>query len=195
LCAAAPILIVFFNYLPTYLFSHRFTVIIAVIFSISVEEIQFDLLTSNEGSTEMRISTLRSLARAPAAAAALAIVGFSSAQHPRESAARLEAPSFTERTVGNYENRLRKFSSPERVFEYFSSVEIDKQFFMTRDDLARAVTPYTYRSGAPLSSKNYKYNLMAIKTKPSKVHYDKSIVYRGASTEYVLDSVGGRGRV
>ncbi|RLN02190.1 hypothetical protein BBJ28_00001258 [Nothophytophthora sp. Chile5] len=75
--------------------------------------------------------------------------------------ATFEKPSFTERTVGNYENRLRKFSSPERVFEYFSSVEIDKQFFMTRDDLARAVTPYTYRSGAPLASKNPKFNAKA----------------------------------
>ncbi|RLN90451.1 hypothetical protein BBJ28_00001294 [Nothophytophthora sp. Chile5] len=75
--------------------------------------------------------------------------------------ATFEKPSFTERTVGNYENRLRKFSSPERVFEYFSSVEIDKQFFMTRDDLARAVTPYTYRHGAPLASKNPKFNAKA----------------------------------
>ncbi|KAJ0400594.1 hypothetical protein P43SY_009512 [Pythium insidiosum] len=77
-------------------------------------------------------------------------------------------PSFSERTIGNYENRLRRFSSPERVFEYFSSVEIDKQFYMTREDLARAVTPYTYRSGAPLTSPNYKYNFHAITTKPSK---------------------------
>ncbi|CAI5741436.1 unnamed protein product [Peronospora destructor] len=79
-----------------------------------------------------------------------------------------DKPTFSERTVGNYENRLRKFSSPERVFEYFSSVEIDEQFFMTRDDLARAVTPYTYRHGAPLSSKNPKFNLKARGDKNSK---------------------------
>ncbi|CAH0475035.1 unnamed protein product [Peronospora belbahrii] len=79
-----------------------------------------------------------------------------------------DKPTFSERTVGNYENRIRKFSSPERVFEYFSSVEIDKQFYMTRDDLARAVTPYTYRHGAPLSSKNPKFNAKASRTKNPK---------------------------
>ncbi|POM69588.1 Calcium-binding atopy-related autoantigen-like protein [Phytophthora palmivora] len=32
---------------------------------------------------------------------------------------------------------------------------------MTRDDLARAVTPYTYRHGAPIASKNPKFNAKA----------------------------------
>ena len=80
-----------------------------------------------------------------------------------------ELPSFSERTIGNYENRIRRFSAPERVFEYFSSVEIDKQYYMTPEDLARAMTPYTFRHGAPLTSKNVKYNLKALRAKPSKV--------------------------
>lgn len=107
----------------------------------------------------------------PVALAALAAVQTQS--HSRLEAAEdsqtpIHPPSFSERTIGNYENRLRKLSSPERVFEYFSSVEIDKQFFMTREDLARAITPYTYRSGAPLASKNAKYNVKALSAKPSK---------------------------
>ncbi|GLE11788.1 hypothetical protein PINS_up024454 [Pythium insidiosum] len=108
-----------------------------------------------------RVASLSPLA--PLAASALAAYSASSARSEAAS------PSFSERTIGNYENRLRRFSSPERVFEYFSSVEIDKQFYMTREDLARAVTPYTYRSGAPLTSPNYKFNFQAITTKPSKV--------------------------
>ncbi|CAI5720066.1 unnamed protein product [Peronospora farinosa] len=39
---------------------------------------------------------------------------------------------------------------------------------MTRNDLARAVTPYTYRHGAPLSSKNPKFNFKASGDKNSK---------------------------
>lgn len=108
---------------------------------------------------------LRSLPAALAAAPALA---FASSARAGESSSS-SGPSFTERTVGSYENRLRKFSSPERVFEYFSSVEIDRQFFMTRDDLARAITPYTFRSGAPLASKNTKFNPKALVTKPASV--------------------------
>jgi hypothetical protein len=88
---------------------------------------------------------------------------------PTSSSKEEYMPSFSERMVGNYENRLRKFSSPERVFEYFSSVEIDKQFYMTREDFARAITPYTYRAGAQLASRNYKFNVKALAERPSKV--------------------------
>ncbi|KAG7399027.1 hypothetical protein PHYBOEH_009918 [Phytophthora boehmeriae] len=111
--------------------------------------------------------TTRLLLRSSRSVAALAVGGGLSAlslprsAHLEGAAAADEKPTFSERTVGNYENRLRKFSSPERVFEYFSSVEIDKHFFMTRDDLARAITPYTYRHGAPLASKNPKFNAKA----------------------------------
>ncbi|GAB9467349.1 hypothetical protein Gpo141_00004699 [Globisporangium polare] len=112
------------------------------------------------------LRSLRALPVALAAAPVLAATTTSSAR--MESPHHADGPSFTEKTVGNYENRLRKFSSPERVFEYFSSVEIDKQFYMTRDDLARAITPYTFRSGAPLASKNSKFNPKAFSAKPSK---------------------------
>ncbi|KAE9248969.1 hypothetical protein PF002_g5539 [Phytophthora fragariae] len=113
---------------------------------------------------------LRSLRSPPAAALIVAAGTASFLPRPsrlEEAAAAAfpppsdDKPTFSERTVGSYENRLRKFSAPERVFEYFSSVEIDRQFFMTRDDLARAVTPFTYRHGAPLASKNPKFNAKA----------------------------------
>ncbi|KAF4030752.1 EF-hand domain pair [Phytophthora infestans] len=114
---------------------------------------------------------LRSLRSSPAAAAlavASSVSVVSSTPPTRLESAQFDKPTFTERTVGNYENRLRKFSSPERVFEYFSSVEIEKEYFMTRDDLARAVTPYTYRHGAPIASKNPKFNAKASSDKISK---------------------------
>ena len=82
-------------------------------------------------------------------------------------------PTFSERTIGKYENRLRQFSSPERVFAYFSSVEIDDRPYMTRDDLARAVTPYPYRHGAPLLSKNPQFNAKASADKTPKAVADE----------------------
>jgi hypothetical protein len=96
-----------------------------------------------------------------------------------------DKPTFTERTVGSYENRLRKFSSPERVFEYFSSVELDKHYFMTRDDLARAVTPYTYRHGAPLASKNPKFNA---KASADKISQDVADEYLRRVQSLMIDS-------
>ena len=44
--------------------------------------------------------------------------------------------------AGNYENRVRQHSAPEKVFEYFSSVCIDDEWFMTPHDFVRAITPY-----------------------------------------------------
>jgi hypothetical protein len=42
-----------------------------------------------------------------------------------------EEPSFRHRVIGAYEDRIRKFSSPEKVFEMFASVEQGDEFLMT----------------------------------------------------------------
>ncbi|GMF64632.1 unnamed protein product [Phytophthora lilii] len=127
------------------------------------------------------------LLRSPAVTAAAA--GSLSLLLPvaRTEAAVDAKPSFSERAVGNYENRLRRFSSPERVFEYFSSVQIERQFFMTRDDLARAVTPYTYRRGAPLASKNPKFNA---KASAAKLPQDVADEYQRRVQRLLLDDAG-----
>lgn len=44
--------------------------------------------------------------------------------------------------MDNYENRIRAFSSPEKVFGMFASVESDGELFMTSDDFFRAMTPH-----------------------------------------------------
>uniref|UniRef100_K3X0V2 EF-hand domain-containing protein n=1 Tax=Globisporangium ultimum (strain ATCC 200006 / CBS 805.95 / DAOM BR144) TaxID=431595 RepID=K3X0V2_GLOUD len=57
---------------------------------------------------------------------------------------------------------------------------------MTREDLARAITPYTYRSGAPLASKNIKFNPKANAGKPSKEIVD---AYTNLVKELFLETV------
>ena len=106
-------------------------------------------------------------------AAASSCTAFSAHLVSCDDADSFAQPTFSERTIGNYENRLRRFSSPERVFAYFSSVEINDEYFMTRDDLARAVTPFTYRHGAPLLSKNPQFNAKASAAKTSKAVADE----------------------
>uniref|UniRef100_A0AAV1VP78 EF-hand domain-containing protein n=1 Tax=Peronospora matthiolae TaxID=2874970 RepID=A0AAV1VP78_9STRA len=108
-----------------------------------------------------------------ALAAASSCTAFSARPVSCDGADSFAQPTFSERTIGNYENRLRRFSSPERVFAYFSSVKINDEDFMTRDDLARAVTPFTYRHGAPLSSKNPQFNARASAAKTSKAVADE----------------------
>lgn len=45
----------------------------------------------------------------------------------------------------DYENRLRAFSTPDKIFRYFATVKIVHQdstsLYMTPDDFLRAITP------------------------------------------------------
>lgn len=63
--------------------------------------------------------------------------------------------------TGNYENRLRELSSPEKVFEYFASVQRDGEWFMTPDDFFRAITPFVGRAADRLGTANSKFAFMA----------------------------------
>jgi EF hand len=78
-----------------------------------------------------------------------------------------EAPSLKESIVGSYEDRVRNFSSPSRVFEFFASVSRPQGTFMTPEDFARAVTPYQRKPGQELGSRNFKYNFQARHRAPS----------------------------
>jgi hypothetical protein len=61
--------------------------------------------------------------------------------------------------AGNYENRLRQHSNPEKVFQYFASVERDGEWFMTPADFLRAITPYNAAvdSADAVGTRNSKY--------------------------------------
>lgn len=63
--------------------------------------------------------------------------------------------------VGEYEDKIRKFSNPERVFEFFSSIEREGEFFMTPNDFIRSITPFTGRPDEKVGSSNSKYNWAA----------------------------------
>ena len=49
------------------------------------------------------------------------------------------------RIRGGYENKIRFFSPPNKIFEVFSSVKNDEgKLSMSYIDLLRAITPYNY---------------------------------------------------
>jgi Ca2+-binding EF-hand superfamily protein len=79
-----------------------------------------------------------------------------------------EKPSLEELVKGRYENRLRRFSTPERIFEYFASIRLDQQAYMTRHDFVRALVPYGFRKGDELGSKNFVFNPRRSFQKPPK---------------------------
>lgn len=101
------------------------------------------------------------------------------------------------RLYGNYENRLRLHSDPEKVFEYFASVEVDgdgdgddEERFMTPDDFLRAITPFNaaVHTFDDVRSRNTKYNFAARHMKPSAVRVPHECAFRCAAC-----SLGRRG--
>lgn len=44
-----------------------------------------------------------------------------------------------------YENRIRAYSTPDKIFRYFATVKVtsleDTEVYMTPDDFLRAITP------------------------------------------------------
>jgi hypothetical protein len=56
----------------------------------------------------------------------------------------LEPPSYQERIRGVYENKIRQNAAPEKVFETFATLKQGKSFFMTPEDLFKAISPFNY---------------------------------------------------
>ncbi|RWS28665.1 calcium uptake protein 1-like isoform X2 [Leptotrombidium deliense] len=57
-----------------------------------------------------------------------------------------EKNSFRDKKIVEYENRIRSFSTPDKIFRYFATVKVvyddnESEIFMTPDDFLRAVTP------------------------------------------------------
>jgi Ca2+-binding EF-hand superfamily protein len=50
-----------------------------------------------------------------------------------------------DRIVGNYRNRIREWSTPEKIFSTFASVKKDGEAFMTIEDFCDAILPFDYR--------------------------------------------------
>jgi hypothetical protein len=59
---------------------------------------------------------------------------------------KLKKSAFRDRKIIEYENRIRMYSTPDKVFRYFASIKIvydqnESQIYMTPDDFLRALTP------------------------------------------------------
>lgn len=57
----------------------------------------------------------------------------------------MSQPPTKERIRGQYENKIRFMSPPEKVFELFATIKDDEGLFMSYEDFMRAMVPYNYR--------------------------------------------------
>ncbi|EFA81158.1 hypothetical protein PPL_05995 [Heterostelium album PN500] len=63
-------------------------------------------------------------------------------------------PNWREKIFTNYQDRIREFSTPEKIFQTFASINKNGEYFMTLDDFVRAVLPHQFKSSSPGSTKN-----------------------------------------
>lgn len=67
-------------------------------------------------------------------------------QRQNESYAQCEEPSIPERTRGNYENKIRFYSPPEKTFEIFANKKSEDggELRMSYEDFLKAMTPWCH---------------------------------------------------
>lgn len=53
-------------------------------------------------------------------------------------------PPYNERIRGVYENKIRQFAKPEKVFETFASIKEGKTCYMSPADVFKTFTPYNF---------------------------------------------------
>ncbi|XP_022704034.1 calcium uptake protein 1 homolog, mitochondrial-like isoform X3 [Varroa jacobsoni] len=64
----------------------------------------------------------------------------------QESCSKKNKPGFRDRKIIEYENRMRQYSTPDKLFRYFASVKVqyengEMEIFMTPQDFLRSITP------------------------------------------------------
>ena len=60
------------------------------------------------------------------------------------SIALCDEPSTVDRIRGNYENKIRFFANPEKIFETFANIREEEGVFMSYKDFFHSLTPYNF---------------------------------------------------
>ena len=60
--------------------------------------------------------------------------------------------NWKETKIGLYENRIRQFSHPLKVFNYFATVKKGEHMFMTAEDFIRSIIPFKAHHNRPLQT-------------------------------------------
>lgn len=98
-----------------------------------------------------------------------------------------KAIGFRERRIIEYENRMRAYSTPDKIFRYFATVKVQSsegtEVYMTPDDFLRAITP-GWRQPDGLGLDRYK------RYDPKDVHTKLELALDEDSIFYKLGSAG-----
>ncbi|KAN0024883.1 hypothetical protein ACTFIV_009292 [Dictyostelium citrinum] len=79
-----------------------------------------------------------------------------------EDEAKVSPQTWRERIINNYQNRIREYSTPEKIFQCFASVKKNGESFMTVEDFIRAILPHQFKAGSNTSVKSKPLNIKDI---------------------------------
>ncbi|XP_076244112.1 mitochondrial calcium uptake 1 isoform X2 [Calliopsis andreniformis] len=103
-----------------------------------------------------------------------------------------EKIGFRDRRIIEYENRLRAYSTPDKIFRYFATVKVsslqDTEIYMTPDDFLRAITPGMRQPDGLGLDKYKRYDPKNIHTKLELALDEDSIFYKLGSAGLITFS-------
>ncbi|CAL7941745.1 unnamed protein product [Xylocopa violacea] len=111
----------------------------------------------------------------------------SQAQEDQKKKKKKEKIGFRERKIIEYENRMRHYSTPDKVFRYFATLQVINndmhEIFMTPDDFLRSITPGLRQPDGLGLDKYKRYD-------PKNIHMKLELALDEDSIFYKLGSAG-----
>lgn len=103
-----------------------------------------------------------------------------------------EKIGFRDRKITEYENRLRAYSTPDKIFRYFATVKVSSlegtEVYMTPDDFLRSITPGMRQPDGLGLDKYKRYDPKNIHTKLELALDEDSIFYKLGSSGLITFS-------
>nr|XP_034184896.1 calcium uptake protein 1 homolog, mitochondrial-like isoform X2 [Osmia lignaria] len=113
-------------------------------------------------------------------------------QQDNEKKKKKEKIGFRDRKIIEYENRMRHYSTPDKVFRYFATLQVVNndipEIFMTPDDFLRSITPGVKQPDGLGLDKYRRYDPKHIHTKLELALDEDSIFYKLGSAGLITFS-------
>ncbi|XP_012273245.1 calcium uptake protein 1 homolog, mitochondrial isoform X1 [Orussus abietinus] len=101
-------------------------------------------------------------------------------EEPKKKKSKKQKIGFRDRKIIEYENRMRAYSTPDKIFRYFATVKVTSlegtEVYMTPDDFLRAITPGMKQPDGLGLDKYRRYDCKNIQTK-MELELDKDSIF------------------
>ncbi|XP_023347582.1 calcium uptake protein 1 homolog, mitochondrial [Eurytemora carolleeae] len=97
-----------------------------------------------------------------------------------------EKVGFRDRKIIDYENRIRNYSTPEKIFRYFASYKIGEEIYMTPEDFLRSITPGVKQPEGIGLDQYRKYSEDRHEKENSEIEFHETSIFRKLSSRGLI---------